>query len=297
MNDSPRLWEQQGARNRATNQRLIAFGRLIVLVVATAMTSSATAQEPATNDILPSDKQALEKGTTSNWYSDEGKLVFPSSLSRDFLDARHRSISPPAPPRTFNRNWFSGSFWTMLQTYWLVISITGVLLIVAIILFVLYRNGSYFSGRFRRESSEDLELTAAKISDLPFQLELPVRGLLEEADAARQNRDYSRAIIYLFSYVLVELDRNRRIRLQRGKTNRMYLREIKSDLQLRIIVERVMLAFEWVFFGRHELSEKSFNECWNSLDEFRNRLVVVNELEPMPPVPAAPAITNSGGMV
>jgi hypothetical protein len=290
-------YRQQGAFGRRSIVRLLfVFGCLMLVDCVCIISGHATAQDTTNQQIDPADQRLLEKGTTKNWYSDDGTLVFPSSISRDYLESRSRIVLPPKVPSRSNWNWFNGTFFPFIQTYWIAIFVTAILLIGALAIFFIFRNSSYFTGRSRTSDVEDRELTAAKISDLPFQLELPVRGLLEEADAYRKNRDYSRAIIYLFSYVLVELDRNRRIRLQRGKTNRMYLREIKSDMQLRAFVERVMLAFEWVFFGRHELSEQNFNACWDSLDEFRNRLAANNEPEAMFPAPPAPALPSSGGL-
>ena len=59
---------------------------------------------------------------------------------------------------------------------------------------------------------------------------------------------FGEAILCLFGYQLVELDKHQRIRLAKGKTNRQYLREMGSGGRLRRIVEQTMVAFEDFFF-------------------------------------------------
>ena len=50
--------------------------------------------------------------------------------------------------------------------------------------------------------------------------------LLAEARRHYQAGNYGAAIVYLFSFQLVQLDQRQIIRLAKGKTNRQYLREV-----------------------------------------------------------------------
>jgi hypothetical protein len=100
----------------------------------------------------------------------------------------------------------------------------------------------------------------------------PETDLLSEARRYYEAGDYSKAIIYYFSYQLVQLDEHQRIRLARGKTNRQYLREVHTQPVLREITEITMVAFEDVFFGNHALNRERFERCWNRLDDFRQQL-------------------------
>ena len=60
--------------------------------------------------------------------------------------------------------------------------------------------------------------------------------------------NYGEAIIYLFSYQLVRLDRSQLIRLAKGKTNRQYLGELQSASPLKRMLAQSMSSFEDVFF-------------------------------------------------
>jgi hypothetical protein len=60
--------------------------------------------------------------------------------------------------------------------------------------------------------------------------------------------------------------------LARGKTNRMYLRELRQQPQLKSILELTMTAFEDVFFGNHNLSREEFEACWRQLDDFHKHV-------------------------
>jgi hypothetical protein len=84
--------------------------------------------------------------------------------------------------------------------------------------------------------------------------------------------NYDQAVIYFFSFQLVQLDHHQFIRLEKGKTNRQYLRELHAHRSLRGLVEQVMLLFEDVFFGGRQLSRNQFDVCWQRLDEFHIQL-------------------------
>ena len=107
---------------------------------------------------------------------------------------------------------------------------------------------------------------ADRVENLPFPLPSSESDFLAAARRCRDSGDFDAAIIYLFSYQLVEMDRHHLIRLARGKTNRQYLRELRSRPELQAILAKTILAFEEVFFGRHSLSAGRFDQCWQQLD-------------------------------
>jgi hypothetical protein len=107
-----------------------------------------------------------------------------------------------------------------------------------------------------------------RIESLPFPVAVGKMNLLDEARRLYQEGQYSKAIVYLFSYQLVELDKRHLIRLTRGKTNRQYLREVGGRRPLRSLVEQTMLAFEDAFFGRRTLDQARFESCWFRVGEF-----------------------------
>jgi hypothetical protein len=118
------------------------------------------------------------------------------------------------------------------------------------------------------ESARDVD----RIESLPFKIRGAPSDFLGQARRLFEAGNYSEAIIYLFSYQLVQLDKNHLIRLAKGKTNRQYLREIRQRANLRTILEATMIAFEDAFFGRKALSKDRFESCWQRLDEFHHEL-------------------------
>ena len=66
------------------------------------------------------------------------------------------------------------------------------------------------------------------VEALPFLRQRSLDDLLGQARAHYLAGDYNEAIVYLFSYELVELDRHNLIRLAVGRTNRQYLRDLKG---------------------------------------------------------------------
>ena len=118
------------------------------------------------------------------------------------------------------------------------------------------------------ETSRDVD----KVQALPFQIRQPAGDFLAEAQRLYAAGEFSEAVIYLYSHLLVQLDRHHVIRLAKGKTNRQYLRETRSRPVLREILDQTMIAFEDVFFGDHELSREQFEACWQRLDRFHGEL-------------------------
>ena len=111
-----------------------------------------------------------------------------------------------------------------------------------------------------------------RLESLPFASRGPSTDLLDEARRCYEAGDYGQAIIFLYSYQLLQLDRHQVIRLARGKTNRQYLREVRQRAGLLPLLERTMVAFEEVFFGRHRLERARFESCWEQLDSFHQHL-------------------------
>jgi hypothetical protein len=218
------------------------------------------------------------------WYDakadDVRALNIPPSRDNEFGNRSSRWSSTPAKTRTpttvnapsLGLSWL----WTMLQVlFWVVVA--------GIILFLIYLLVRAFMNReealvvnTRVKISEAAEDEQQRIESLPFTIARPRGDLLDEAMAAYQSGNYRLAVIFLYSYLLIQLDRNQQIHLARGKTNRMYLRELKRAPRLKEILETTMVAFEDVFFGNHQLSREAFETCWNQLDEFHQQVSQVS---------------------
>lgn len=110
---------------------------------------------------------------------------------------------------------------------------------------------------------------AARVEALPFRIERGATNLLAEAQRLYEAGNYRKAVVYLFSFQLVEMDKRQIIRLAKGKTNRQYLREVRRRPTLQELVAQTMVAFEDVFFGDHPLDRPRFESCWRRLAEFQ----------------------------
>ncbi len=114
--------------------------------------------------------------------------------------------------------------------------------------------------------------TGQNIEALPASVRGNIRDLLGESRQFYQQGDYSRAIVCLFSYQLIQLDKNQLIHLAPGKTNRAYLHELRRLESLQTMVADTMIAFEEVFFGNRRLERSRFDHCWGHLDAFHGHL-------------------------
>ncbi|HEX4129945.1 MAG TPA: DUF4129 domain-containing protein [Pirellulales bacterium] len=136
---------------------------------------------------------------------------------------------------------------------------------------------AYLLLRFFRENSgaaldqarpQRAALDRARIEALPFAVANSAEELLDRCRRLRAEGNYAAAIVCLFSFELLELDRRQVIHLARGKTNRQYLREAARRSPLAGALERCMVAFEDAFFGHQALDRQRFEACWSQLDEF-----------------------------
>lgn len=116
----------------------------------------------------------------------------------------------------------------------------------------------------RPEAAEDRR----RVEALPLGAGRKPFDPLAEARQHYQQGNYREAIIYLFSYQLVQLDKHHLIRLTKGKTNRQYVRELGRRMTLRGLLEQTMVAFEEVFFGNYTIDRTRFESCWSRLAEF-----------------------------
>ncbi len=201
--------------------------------------------------------------------SDASRFVEPNTSSVD-SSALRESVAPIVPSRlpnwTWNWNWLPG--WTFWQTiFWALILL--VVIVLGIVLFRLFvsRQSSSSAPSLRRATKLNYE---DQIKDLPFQLDTRTGDCRQLAANAYSTGDYSRAIVYLFSHSLLFMDRFEVLRLQRGKTNRQYLRESRTVPQAGEYFSQLILPFESVFFGGHTIDRQQFEQYWNELTTFEH---------------------------
>ena len=198
-------------------------------------------------------RKALGSDWSYPWYDGASAALRPLKVQKPRTTNYSPKYTPPSAPTPMSANG-------------LVYVLGG--LALAVILFMLVR---YFLDRGQREPEIDHARRSgelARIEALPFNLKPSESDLRTMARRAYEAGDYTRAIVYLFSYQLVELDRNHLIELTRGKTNRQYLRDAARRAGIRELLEPSMIAFVDVYFGHRLLSQARFEACWARVDEF-----------------------------
>lgn len=154
--------------------------------------------------------------------------------------------------------------------------VVGVLLAVGLVWLLIWAflkgEAALAKAAGKQEDEEVEETDVERIERLPFQVDRPKTDLLGEARRQYEAGNFAEAVIYYFSYQLVQLDKHHWIRLAKGKTNRQYLREVRQQAALREMLEATMFAFEDVFFGHHPLSRDRFETVWRRLDEFQTQV-------------------------
>lgn len=107
--------------------------------------------------------------------------------------------------------------------------------------------------------------TIERMKHLPAELRRTDVNLRSEAERLMRQGQYDQAIILLFGHQLLLLDRFGLLRLNRGKTNRKYVRETRAvDSELADQLQDTVHAFERSYFGRHSMTEPEFAQLWNS---------------------------------
>jgi hypothetical protein len=227
------------------------------------------------------DREVIQRSTNSVWYDTEQRSIKPSGTAKKALDVsdRHDAVASPELPYDWSwLDWFSTDlrdFFTWIFSGWKIVLILFFLILIFTIAYIIWQYtdfGARNSPTRRKTTKAALEREAVKIQDLPFEIEQSLLGLLGQAERHRAAGDYSRAIAYLYSHVLVTLDEARCIRLAKGKTNRMYMRELKDREAIRGFANQLVTVFEFAFFGKHQLDALTFDSVWNQLATFESEL-------------------------
>jgi hypothetical protein len=175
-------------------------------------------------------------------------------------------------PKPWDLDWLpSSDFWSFPSSFLQWAAWVAILLLLAAVGYLLVRAFRRIEAREIGES-EELAGGADRVDSLPVPLSVGPGDFLAEARRCRQRGDYARAIVFLFSHQLLQLDKHQRIRLARGKTNRQYMREVGPWPALRGLIEPTMIAFEEVFFGHRMIDAPAFETCWSRLDEFEKQV-------------------------
>lgn len=154
-------------------------------------------------------------------------------------------------------DWFGNLFsgWGEREIYLFLLFLALIFLLIVFI-FLARTNWGPLATHFR-DAKQPRRRRAVAQEELPFEWEagaLTIEGLWQQAVQAKEAGNFRLALMLLYSYLLIELDAQHKLRLQRGKTNRDYCRELGRASAAYQCFETTMLAFEQVFFGRYEFT-------------------------------------------
>jgi hypothetical protein len=249
--------------------------------ISLAQASDETKSASAESAEIDAGREALRDLGNTGWYDSKNDgYRLPDDLVTD--DAASRKSDWIAKQRQWNNsNMPQFTWWGSFLSYFTPVLLYGVFPCILILLLLYALQSilpeSYQFSRNAMTTKSGVSIDLERISDLPFQVDVSPKDPLSEAKRLMDAGDFERAIIYLFAYQLLQLDANQWIVLQRGKTNRVYLRELRQSPELRSIMETTVLAFEQVFFGRYKLDRSRFMHCWNRLDDFHRQIGVAGE--------------------
>ena len=235
---------------------------------------------------------------TTVWFDAEKNSLKPVDVEPRTDDSLNRNSRwLPKPPLVKNNNGpnsnqlpqqntggagpGSGLFNTGLSTLnvlgWLVLGIV-VLAGVAMIFYVLSRaelqtKNVGKGGKTVLSGKTPDEQTLERMKHLPKELRRTDVNLRSEAQRLMQDSQYDQAIILLFAHQLLLLDRYGMLRLNRGKTNRKYIRETRGTNEaVANCLESTVASFERSYFGRHKITRNEFAETWRLNEQLETRL-------------------------
>lgn len=252
---------------------LLAMG-VLALDVAPSMAQDWAANEFGARQLEePVEKghKALQRMPQANWYDadEDGLRSIPVPGETQMPGTRPgqaRKTTTPAANRNWNLpSWGDLSIGQILMYLLLIV----VLAVLAYLIFRAIRAGGPASVRSGSVAEQhDTSRQVDRVEHLPFEVKKKDANLLDEARRCYEAGNFNEAIVYLFSFQLLELDKGHIIRLTKGKTNGQYLRETAGNRPLRQILQQTMNAFEDVFFGHRTLSRERFERCWNQISQF-----------------------------
>lgn len=236
--------------------------------------------------VLPKDTPSKGVVADSDWYDAEASEIVPVPVVNREEDSIHRDSrwlpQATAVPNPVGKNTpaiLSGSWIDEGWTFSSVISwlfLLGIVVLTGFLVAWLVRP-SGLAGNLSTEGSFDSvasrERLLERIKHLPEELRRENLDYRAEAERLMKNGAFDQAVILLLAYQLLILDRAACLRLNRGKTNRQYLREMRFAEEIGSDwFERVIILFERSYFGKIVIREAEFSRCWKENKMLEDRL-------------------------
>ncbi|MEX1040348.1 MAG: DUF4129 domain-containing protein [Pirellulaceae bacterium] len=230
-------------------------------------------QETTLEDPVATGQRSLARLPGNHWYDAEEDDITAGHVPPEANPDARPGSQAPAKQRQSSNLWGSGGTGGGSVLSWLIV--VGVILILGsllglVIWGVVRSRANLTKTDETPRTLDEISSQVDKVEHLPFEVKRPDANLLDEARRHYQQGDYSEAIIYLFSYQLLELDKGQIIRLAKGKTNGQYLMEMRHQRPLQGILRTTVDAFEDVFFGHRKLTRGQFEACWEHLSRFQS---------------------------
>lgn len=123
-----------------------------------------------------------------------------------------------------------------------------------------------------KNPTADMPVVSQERLDLLPEITRGVTDFLSEAQKQAKLGDFSRAMIFYYSWQLLMLGDQEVIELESGKTNRQYLREAsQSRPDLRELFALSIRMFEEAIYGGITLVAADFQGIWTQREMIRNR--------------------------
>ena len=144
--------------------------------------------------------------------------------------------------------------------FWAIFALFCLAVIVAI---AIAARKYWLGAKLRKDRDrEDEKARARRIETLAPEAVERYDDLFAAASEARARGDLRLALVYFFSWLLVEMDKREFILLDKGKTNLEFWRELEGFDELRSIYRSAMSEFERVYFGGVAISRDEFERVW-----------------------------------
>ncbi len=250
--------------------RVLRCSLLAALAIATCAICSPLAHaEPG--DPIETGREAFDTGDYP-WYDAEADDVWPLRVRSGATEVKGESGERRVADEEGEDNRSitispGGAMAGLEIVAWVAVGAVVVALVGVLLYAVLQSEGPTAKKSDNTSVSGGVDLAA-----LPVPIAAADSDLLAEARRWYDQGEFGRAMIYLYSHVLLRLDKGQLIRLAKGKTNRQYLREVGGRTSLCEYFESAMHAFESAFFGRRDLPRDEFESAWRRVDDFHRMI-------------------------
>ncbi len=232
---------------------LCAVAFLCLLLSGQAFTQIENEPGPSTTaNAAEEGRSSLKETYDYPWYDAANDTTRGLALPPD-----QTAAPPPPPPPPAQVTYGSNTNGNDFEYLWWFLLVVVVLIILWLIIRTMQQRDPEWQAAKSRPQPGTLT-SVARLTDLPVELSPRVTNLQDEARRLAGIGNYSLAIVYLYSHMLVRLTEARRIQLSKGKTNRQYLRELRTDPELWKFFSRAIVQFEQSYFGNHPPSPALF---------------------------------------